>query len=158
MNSKRAAAVLWMLLANGCGEPESTGPPEIRLGLDDCAECRMILSDERFAAALVLRDEHGRLQKLLFDDLGCLLVHRGKTNPPEGAAEYVKDYTAGDWLELEQATLVHAPELHSPMGFAVAACGSPAAARALSQRKKGEIISLNEFRSDPNALLPAGDR
>ena len=55
----------------GCGGSADAGkPPKIDYGRDACERCRMIISEERFAAALV--DQDGR--KTLFDDPGELVA------------------------------------------------------------------------------------
>ena len=53
----RPAAVLaaGLILASGCGRRSDTGPPELHYGQDVCAACNMIVSEERFAAAVVAR-------------------------------------------------------------------------------------------------------
>ncbi len=49
-----AAAVI--LLA-ACGGDDAPAPPEIQYGLEECGFCRMIISEEKYAAAAV--DEAG---------------------------------------------------------------------------------------------------
>ena len=64
----RGLLVLAGLLA-ACGSPDPEAPPEIAYGLEECSHCRMIISEERFAAAT--RTAGGAVAR--YDDVGCLL-------------------------------------------------------------------------------------
>jgi len=75
---------LWLLISillAGCQKDQ--GPPKIRYGEETCDHCRMIISEDRFAAAYRLNS--GLVKK--FDDIGCAIQHQEKMsdsllNPP----------------------------------------------------------------------------
>ncbi|MCP4068002.1 MAG: hypothetical protein GY741_06945, partial [Phycisphaeraceae bacterium] len=49
---------------SGCGRDEDPlGPPTIHLGEDMCSICSMIISDRRYAGAIVMRRD-GRVERL----------------------------------------------------------------------------------------------
>ena len=64
--------VLTLLLA-GCSQATEIKPPTIRYGEDKCADCDMIINDERFAAAAIREISAGDYESLLFDDIGDLV-------------------------------------------------------------------------------------
>lgn len=120
--SLHAVLGIVLLALGACGGPDEPAPPEMHYGLDECATCRMIVSEERHAAARVTRDSAER-----FDDLGCL-VARVAERPSPGARVWVHG-TEG-WLDARQAVYVHQPDLSTPMGYGYRAYapGDPALA------------------------------
>ena len=97
----------------GCGGA-AEGPPRIRYGRDTCAECRMIIADERFAAAA---REDGRALK--FDDIGCLFAYR--KSHPAAEAGWVRDSSSGRWIESAAAQFVVRKDLATPMVYGITA-------------------------------------
>jgi len=92
-------------------------PPSIRYGEEACAHCRMIISDDRFAAALVTKG--GETMK--FDDIGCLVDHEAGQRSPPATTYWVRDFAGGDWLDARAATYVQSAKVHSPMGYGLTA-------------------------------------
>lgn len=134
---------IWMgalvaVLGMGCSAPE-TGAPEILYGLEECAHCRMIISEERYAAAIV--DASGEVQK--YDDLGCILRSNRKVAANETV--WVHDMETGDWIDGRGAWFIHDPSRMTPMGSGVVGFARQAQAAA-----RGEEVL------DWNGLLAAG--
>jgi copper chaperone NosL len=100
----------------GCQPTGANRPPTVRFGEEACAECRMIISDERFAAAVVTATG----EALKFDDIGCLIEHEADQAPPD-LAYWVRDFRSREWLNAREATFVHSENITSPMGFGLAA-------------------------------------
>ena len=65
-----AAAML-----SACERREISGPPAIRLGLDGCVACGMLVMEDRCSCALLIVSDGSR-KHLVFDDLG-MLAERG---------------------------------------------------------------------------------
>jgi copper chaperone NosL len=107
-------------LIAGCGQVDICRPPTIRFGEEACASCRMIIGDERFAAALVAPTGDA----LKFDDIGCLVEHEAGGLRSD-AAYWVRDAVSREWLDAREARFVHSPSVASPMGFGLAASGRP---------------------------------
>ncbi len=104
------AAALLLLLA-GCGGEPAGGPPEIQYGLEECGHCRMIISEEKHAAAIF--DQAGVATR--FDDVGCLLDYlQAQSMTP--ASAWVHDHASGAWIAAEPAFFVRDPRGTTPMG------------------------------------------
>lgn len=149
MNGRSASATAGVMLAaltlTGCGRADETGPPTIHYGDSLCAECGMILSDERFAAATVIKGERGRALPLLFDDLNCQSIHEQRHPEPRILARWVHDHSTRRWIDARGASFVHAPTLRTPMASHVAAFASPDAARDAAKEWKGRVLAFEEL-------------
>lgn len=130
----------------GCERTDALAPPAIRYGEDECAVCRMIISDDRYAAAIVALDDRDRHVKLAFDDIGCIFEYELSQNHPRILARYVKDMRTAEWLDLNSAELVHSRHLHTPMAFGVAAAATLDDARIIHNEFGGEFITIDEAR------------
>jgi copper chaperone NosL len=112
----------------------------IHFGEDACAECKMIISDETFAAELQTRTE----EPLLFDDLGCLLKRAASTSPdPSGVFART---AGGNWLDGQHAWIAHSRAISSPMGYGLAAFPTRESAEAEARRHDdGTAASLHSL-------------
>jgi copper chaperone NosL len=111
----------------------------------------MIISDERFAAAVVTATG----EALKFDDLGCLIEHEADQIRPDGSY-WVRDFGSREWLNAREATFVHSSSIASPMGFGLAALASG----QVSDGPAGKSLRFHEL---PGALAdrsrePGADR
>lgn len=151
--ARPAALVLGALAIAGCAREYAWPPPpaEVHFGEDDCAHCRMIVSDEHFAAQRRGRDGSVRI----YDDLGCLLAD-GPSPEPEGV--YVRAFDGTGWVRADRATIVQSADVRSPMGFGLAAFASPDGARAAATpHADGRVVPLATLLRDgapPRAPLP----
>jgi copper chaperone NosL len=138
------------LTSGGCGA-DASRPPSIRYGEEACARCRMIISDDRFAAAIVTRAG----EVLRFDDVGCLVEHEAARRPsPAAAAYWVCDFTGGGWLDARAATYVRSTQAHSPMAYGLTALppDSPTTGPVL---RFGELpAAIAASRRDPETPAP----
>lgn len=125
----------------GCGERDLSKPPKILYGRDVCAQCRMIIEDERFACAAVSADK----RFLKFDDIGCLAAHEKEQSDREFRS-WVRDAGAGVWVEKEKAQFVHSRSLVTPMGYGFAAFVTTEDATQFAQEKAGRLITWDELR------------
>jgi len=139
------------LLAAGCSRGPSDGPPTVHFGQDVCAACTMIVSEQRFASAIVPDD--GRGDPLVFDDLGCLFAWEERNPEVPVFARWVHDHDGPDWVRAEAAWYVRSPEIRSPMGSGVAAFAGEAGARALRAERGGDVSEWVGLRESA-----AGDR
>lgn len=128
-------ACLTLLLA-GCAD----GPREITVGAEECAHCRMIVSEDAFAAQL--RTAQGRSH--VFDSIECM-AEFVRDNEASGEMQvgglWVTDFTSpGTWLPVDEAFFLQSRELRSPMGLNLSAYGSSQDAAAHRQEFGGELL------------------
>jgi copper chaperone NosL len=121
-----ALALAAALALSACSKENAGGPPKIRYGEDVCADCGMIISDERFAAAVTPPGAAA----LLYDDIGDLLKARSESAAPASAPAWVHDAESKQWLPAEKAWYVRDEKVMTPMGSGIAAYATEAAAKA----------------------------
>ena len=133
---------LLSLLIVGCQAPRADQPPQIRYGEETCAFCGMLISEERFAAALtsVTGDTES------FDDVGCLL-HILTRPDRSGARVWVHDYRSGRWLEAPHAVFVHGDDVPTPMGGGLLAFSTQEAAEQFAREVHGTVLRFDQLSS-----------
>ncbi len=118
------AAMLSLVVACAPGTPEP-----IALNADGCSYCRMLISDGRFAAAIVTT--HGRTVK--FDSIECLIAYyRQASAAHDVASVWVSDYRhPATLVDASTARFIDIGEGRTPMGRGWAAVASARDAAAL---------------------------
>jgi hypothetical protein len=89
--------------------PFVPAPRAIHLGEEECATCRMIVSDARWAAQRVL----GPDETLVYDDAGCLL--RALASDRSGTC-FFADPATGEWIAAADVRFVVTKQ-STPMGY-----------------------------------------
>jgi copper chaperone NosL len=116
------------------------GPRAIRIGEEECAHCRMRISEERFAAQLL--SDRGR--SWTFDSIECMVRWTGDgAELPEDrvAGWWVTDFEApGRWLDATRAAYLRSDGLRSPMGLGLSAYAAAPAARAQQGAHGGDVL------------------
>lgn len=126
-----------------CSRDDALGPPEVHYGRDECAECGMILSDDRFSAALLVRDA-GVIKPLLFDDIGDMLDYERGHSGAIVADRYVHDAGSRAWVHGAQAVYVKSEGIHTPMGSGLAAFSDRARAEERARELKTGVLTFEE--------------
>lgn len=142
----RSLAILFAGLAlslGACSRQADRTPPQVRYGEQECEWCRMLISDERFAAALVFEDA-GRVSRLAFDDISCVYHYLADHAVTAPATVYTHDLETRAWLDARQATFVRSEKLETPMASRVAAAASREAAARLLERYPGTLLTIEE--------------
>jgi copper chaperone NosL len=132
------------LLLIGCGgeQTDAAVPPEIALGRDTCGSCGMIISDERFASALVAAD--GTV--LLYDDLGEML----EAVAAEGLGErraWAHDWNSAEWTDATTASFVRGAPETTPMGTGFVAFATREDAERFAADGGAETLTWEEATS-----------
>lgn len=141
------AAALLLVSLCACGGRDLEGPPELRAGRDECAECGMIIADDR-ACAAVLVESHGRHEHRLFDDLGCLVDFQDESGDGQRVDEgWSVDHSDGGWVSLDEAhyLLADPRRLMTPMGSGYVAYAELAAAQEACARFGGSVGSFEDL-------------
>lgn len=160
MNPRRAV-LAWVMIvaacAGACERSAAPGPPELRLGRDECAECGMSIVEERSAAALIV-DRGAFEEALLFDDIGDMLDYERKRGPLKVTRRYVHDYGSSQWIRAEPAWYVRADAIHTPMGSGLAAFESRAAAEEAGRAHGVGVMDFAAVGEDrAKQFAPAGN-
>jgi copper chaperone NosL len=141
---KYAVALCLCVMLVGCSRTPSDAPPVVHYGRDECAHCGMIVSDERFAAALRVNAD-GAPKDLIFDDIGDMLDYqREKGASIEVLRRYVHDYTTKEWTDAATAAFVKSEEVHSPMGSGIVAASGRKGGEELQAKLGGKLLSFTE--------------
>lgn len=99
-----------VILLTACSQE----PAEIHYGSDECAHCKMMITDNRFAAQAVT--ETGKAIK--FDAIECMSGYAADHKSElKSARLWVSDFSEpGNWLEVGNAKIVRSNVINSPMG------------------------------------------
>jgi len=135
------AILLLCLAAVGCQRGPGDGPPVVRLDNDQCHQCGMIISDERFAAATIIVADRGP-EPLLFDDYNCQVNYETEHPDAKIHARWVHDHGSRAWINAEAASFIMSSELRTPMGSNTAAFANPEAAQAALSRFRGDLMNF----------------
>ncbi|HRQ52381.1 MAG TPA: nitrous oxide reductase accessory protein NosL, partial [Agriterribacter sp.] len=115
-----------------------------KAGIDQCAFCKMGISDTRFACQLIT--QKGKIYK--FDDTHCMLAF---TASPQWDKNTVKNYYLANfsqpeqWLIAENAVLLKSDQLKSPMGGNIAAFSNATDQQATAEHFPGSPVSWKEI-------------
>jgi copper chaperone NosL len=138
--------VLRLALLCGLGCAGCSGGPVQPAALDtvndQCASCRMIVSDARFAAQVAAPGEEPRF----FDDLRCLREGLRSGSPlPEGAVVFVTDARTGAWVRASSAVYAILPGVATPMASHWVAWADEGSRRADPGGRDGTPIPAEEI-------------
>lgn len=112
---------------------------------DVCEFCRMLITDQRFAAECLMKK--GRAKK--FDDPICMIRYftEGKVlgvKKEDIRACFVKDYHTQEWVRAERAYYVKA-QVFTVMGYGIVAFKDQTSAEKFAQTYKGQLLSYQDL-------------
>ena len=131
---KIAAVLITTMWAVACAA-RAAAPPVIVMDRSACSQCRMLISERAWAAAIRWPD--GRDQ--VFDDIGCLVTAVQGTSVA-GAQFWFHDASSGEWITGATPVFVVSSELRTPMGGGIAAYRDPAQAELAATRVHGRVV------------------
>ena len=134
-----SALVLLAALAEACGGAPEPAPLDTRN--EQCASCRMAVSDARFASQLVAPGELPRF----FDDIGCLADHLKGGKAPAGAMAFVADHRTKAWVRADRAVYTRVAGLETPMGSHLIAHADAASRDADPDARTGQPVAAAEL-------------
>lgn len=126
----------FVILAVSCVQQS---PEAIRYGEDQCAHCRMTVSDMRFGTQIFTKK--GRTYH--FDDLKCMVgfVQSGNISQEQVAGYYLPDYSNENKLfPAETMFLLKSESLKSPMRGDIAAFASQTDMENALEHHDGEVL------------------
>lgn len=119
---------------------------EIRFGEDQCAYCRMIISDPKFGAELVT--SKGKVFK--FDAAECMIDYLSAPQNQEQAYAFtaaVAWNTPGQLHPVEELNFLVSENIPSPMGKNLSAYDSPSVALAKQREFSGQVFGWDGLRT-----------
>jgi copper chaperone NosL len=133
-------AVLAVLALGACARGPLR-PAELDTRNEQCGNCRMAVSDARFAAQLVAPGEEPRF----FDDVGCLRDYlRQAASLPPGSVAFVADHRTKVWLPAAEAVYTRQDALQTPMGSHLIAHADAASREAAPEARRGGPLTASE--------------
>jgi copper chaperone NosL len=132
------AAYAALAVACLAGAPE---PQPLDTRNEQCASCRMAVSNARFSSQLVAPGELPRF----FDDLGCLADYLKEGKAPAGATAFVADHRTKAWVPADRAVYTRVPGLETPMGSHVIAHGDAASREADPAARTGAPLAPSDL-------------
>jgi len=136
-----SSLMLMMLGLQAC--QGNNGPKPIKYGTDQCAYCKMTVSDQRFGTQL--QTKKGRVYN--FDDVSCMVafVKESKVKKEEVASYYLPDYTNNKLMPADKMFYLKSEELKSPMRGNVAAFGKKADLEKTKASLGGTILTWDDL-------------
>lgn len=119
------------------------GPQPIKYGTDQCAYCKMTVSDPRFGTQL--QTKKGRVYN--FDDAQCMIafVKESKVKKEEVAAFYLPDYLSNKLMPAEKMYYLKSEELKSPMRGNIAAFSNAADLETTKAKVGGNTLTWDDL-------------
>jgi len=126
-----------------CGRSSDSGPPSVRLGDSVCAQCNMIISDQRWATATIVSGPRGP-EPRLFDDFNCQVNYENDHPDLDVVARWSHGHATRQWIRTGDARFLLSPNLRTPMASRVAAFVSPDNADAAQAQLTGEVMGFEQ--------------
>ena len=145
-------ASIAIAFAVGCQQKTSEiTPPQIQYGQAPCEGCGMIVSDQRFAAAIVLEMPDGERRPAVFDDIGCMLDYEREHHEGKVLARFVKDVTTAQWVPADKASYVRGKSIASPMASGIAATSTAQAAEKFAAEHSASVQTFAQINQAASA-------
>ncbi|MBK8713101.1 MAG: nitrous oxide reductase accessory protein NosL [Niastella sp.] len=122
----------------------SSGPTPIKTGTDNCYNCKMTITDERFGAELITAK--GKIYK--FDDVHCILsfLKLAAVDGNKIKSVFLTNYCGNHQLiDVNQSNLLKSEQLRSPMGGNIAAFDNTDSLQKIKQRFEGTIVNWTDL-------------
>jgi len=147
LSTKKIVILLVAVLAlAACGKGGDPVPVEIYPEEDVCQTCRMLITDQRFAAECVMKK--GRAKK--FDDPICMIRYfdmaktLGIAKREDVRAYFVKDYDTKKWMDAKAAHFVKA-NVVTVMGYGVVSFKTKERALQFAEEYKGTPLRFDDM-------------
>lgn len=130
-----------LLTLAGCDRQDSDGPPTVSLGDSVCAQCNMIISDERWATATMIDGPRGP-EPRWFDDFNCQVNYEVEHPDETVLTRWSCSHATREWVRTADAHFLISPDLRTPMASKVAAFASLSEADAVKAELSGEVVGF----------------
>ena len=133
------------VLLVSCGRSALSGPPELRLGRDECRECGMLINEDRCSSASII-EVQGVTEYAMFDDIGCMFDYHRTMSDGAVRTAFVHDHGSRAWVGSQGAHYLHceSEKLKTPMGSGLIAFASAVDAEAARAEYGGRVMSESD--------------
>lgn len=122
-----------------CARP---GPRPLVPGSDECAQCRMMITDARFGGEVITRT--GKVQ--VFDAVECLAGYVASADPALIRTVWVRNFAQpGEWIEAAAARFITGASIGSPMGRSLLALDAGVSAETAQRLYGGRLTGWSEI-------------
>ena len=132
--------LMFLILAvsfNSC----QNNPEPISYGQDDCAHCRMVISDQKFGGELIT--QKGKLYK--FDSIECLAAYYRSLNVKDVQSMWTIDFSnPGLWVKADVAYYLRSKNIPSPMGMFLSSYASRVTSEEMKTQMDGDLLNWQE--------------
>lgn len=137
-----AISAILILFFSSC----QSGPQPIKIGVDNCAFCKMTISDNRFGGEII--SKKGKIFK--FDDMHCLFsFDSADINNRNDQRIYLVDFEKHNLIDADKAFLFKSEQLRTPMEGNIAAFSSRNDFQNALQKFKGVEVNWKELLKQP---------
>lgn len=121
----------------------SQDPGEIHYGSDECAHCKMMITDSRFASQIVT----SKGKPVKFDAIECMSAYFKQNRAAlKDARLWVSNFSnPGTWIDAKEAYYVKSDQIQSPMGESLLAFITPGSRESHLAEYPGQELSWNEL-------------
>ena len=117
-------------------------PRALVMGTDECAQCRMMITDARFGGEVITRT--GKV--LTFDAVECLSDYVASSDTTALRGVWVSDFEhPGTWVNAAEAVFIIGVTLSTPMGRSLLALQAGSAPDAAVRRYGGRVTTWQEL-------------
>ncbi len=139
-----------LLLVVSCADP---APRALALGTDECAQCRMMITDPRFGAQVIMRT--GKIQT--FDAIECVAAFVASADSTRLRSVWVTDFERpGTWIRASEALYVADASRASPMGRSLLALNGATDSTAARARYGGHVRNRHALVQGARLSLSTG--
>ncbi len=133
-------SVLYVFIAFGIFSCRNN-PEPIDYGHDECAHCKMAISDRKFGGELITKK--GKIYK--FDSIECLAAYYKDIQTADVQSLWTIDFSEpGTWIKADQAAYLHSKNLPSPMGMFLSSYGTREKAETMRAQMEGNVMNWQE--------------
>lgn len=114
----------------------------IAYGEDECANCKMTISDPKYGAELI--SDKGKIFK--FDSIECLAYYSTKVDSKTIKTMWVTDFSSKEnFINVTDAQFLKSDKLRSPMGLNLSAHKNQNELNSIKSEFDGEALRWNEL-------------
>ncbi|MBL7994942.1 nitrous oxide reductase accessory protein NosL [bacterium] len=143
MSNKHSNLLVFVFLMTSIASCQNN-PEAIDYGYDDCAHCRMVISDQKFGAELIT--QKGKIYK--FDSIECMAFYYRHSEFADVQSLWTIDFSnPGMWVKADGAYYLQSKNLPSPMGMFLSSFANREAAEAMRSQMEGNLLNWQEVMS-----------